>query len=69
MGDKGEGAVKKSQKMGDVIYGWPQLLLFREHFLKIELFSDYSQLSTSTIEFLNHKVWSLLTVIICIIVI
>ena len=24
MGDKWEGGVKNSQKIGDVIYGWPQ---------------------------------------------
>ena len=23
MGNKGEGGIKKSLKMGDVIYGWP----------------------------------------------
>ena len=59
MGEKWEGGVKNLKKwvtsFMDDLLPLLQAIKFREQFLKIELFSDYSQLSTSTIEFLNHK--------------
>ena len=48
MGDKGEGELKKSQKMGDIIYGWPQgCHVYSMHVSRKSFICQYNFVKTS----------------------